>query len=88
MAKLICSNFLCNTRIQYLPGTFNIWIKLSNTGVNERDERVLWVEKTAHSQKTVSQGTVSQKIVREPFTGAKMLNGILTLHAIFLFWYP
>ena len=48
---LIWSNFLSNTRIHYVPGTFNIWIKLSDTGVNERDEKVLWVEKTVHTQK-------------------------------------
>ena len=37
----ICPNFPWNTRIQYLLGTFNIWIKLSDIGVNLRDERVL-----------------------------------------------
>ena len=38
---LICPNFSWNTRIQYLLGTFNIWIKLPDTGVNLWDEKVV-----------------------------------------------
>ena len=36
----VCPNFPKNTRIQCLLGTFNIWIKLSDTGVDLWDERV------------------------------------------------
>ena len=32
---------ILNTRMQYLLGTFNIWIKLSDKEVNLRDERVV-----------------------------------------------
>ena len=31
---LICPNFPQNTRIQCLLGTFNIWIQLSDKGLN------------------------------------------------------
>ena len=38
---LICPNFPQNTRIQDLLGRFNVGIKLSDTEVNLRDERVV-----------------------------------------------
>ena len=38
---LICSNLPQSTRIQYLLGTFNIWIKLPDTGVNLWDKRLV-----------------------------------------------
>ena len=39
---LIGPNFPWNNRIQCLLGTFNIWMKLSDAGVNLWDESVLF----------------------------------------------
>ena len=41
LQMLICLNFPRNTKIQCFLETFNTWIKLSDTGVNFWEKRVI-----------------------------------------------